>query len=54
LATLADGLFANCAQSSDANALKTYERWLKTGSTQLASALTERGMFPTRGRGGLH
>ena len=54
LATLADGMYANSAQTSDTNALKTYERWLKTGSTQLAAALTERGMFPTRGQGGLH
>jgi hypothetical protein len=28
--------------------LKVYERWLKTGSERLASALTSRGMVPTR------
>ena len=54
LATLADGLFANSAQGSDSGALKTYERWLKTGSGTLAAALTDRGMFPTRGAGGVH
>jgi hypothetical protein len=54
LATLADGLFANSARSSDASAVKLYERWLRTGSAQLASALAERGLAPTRGRGGVH
>jgi len=54
LATLADGLFANSARSSDAGSVKLYERWLRTGSTQLANALAERGLTPTRGRGGLH
>jgi hypothetical protein len=34
--------------------LKAYERWLKTGSVRLASALTSRGVIPTRGpRGGV-
>ena len=27
--------------------LKVYERWLKTGSERLASALTSRGVVPT-------
>ncbi|MGC4091768.1 MAG: hypothetical protein QM756_28575 [Polyangiaceae bacterium] len=54
LATLADGLFANSAKGSDSGSLKMYERWLRSGSPKLASALAERGMAPTRGRGGLH
>ncbi|MFZ5890108.1 MAG: hypothetical protein ACOY0T_03490 [Myxococcota bacterium] len=54
LATLADGLFANSARTSDAASIKLYERWLRTGSTQLAVALAERGLSPSRGRGGLH
>ncbi len=29
--------------------LKAYERWLKTGSDRLASALTSHGVIPTRG-----
>jgi hypothetical protein len=29
--------------------LKVYERWLRTGSQRLASALTLRGVMPTRG-----
>ena len=31
-----------------------YERWLKTGGTQLSHALATRGMVATRGRGGVH
>jgi hypothetical protein len=33
--------------------LKVYERWLKTGSERLASALTSRGVMPTRGAKGV-
>jgi hypothetical protein len=33
--------------------LKVYERWLRTGSETLASALTSRGMMPTRGGRGV-
>jgi hypothetical protein len=33
--------------------LKAYERWLKTGSERLATALTAHGVMPTRGRGGM-
>jgi hypothetical protein len=32
--------------------LKVYERWLRTGSQRLASALTVRGLMPTRGSRG--
>ncbi|HZU83967.1 MAG TPA: hypothetical protein VE987_13660 [Polyangiaceae bacterium] len=32
--------------------LKVYERWLRTGSSRLASALTSRGVMPTRGTKG--
>jgi hypothetical protein len=32
--------------------LKAYERWLRTGSERLASALTSRGVMPTRGAKG--
>jgi hypothetical protein len=54
LSTLADGLFANSARSTDTGVLRLYERWLRSGSTQLASVLVERGVAPTRGRGGVH
>jgi hypothetical protein len=33
--------------------LKAYERWLKTGSERLATALTAHGVMPTRGRSGM-
>lgn len=33
--------------------LKVYERWLKTGSERLATALTSRGVMPTRGTRGI-
>ena len=33
--------------------LKVYERWLKTGSERLASALTSHGVMPTRGAKGV-
>jgi hypothetical protein len=33
--------------------LKVYERWLKTGSNRLATALTSRGVVPTRGPRGI-
>jgi hypothetical protein len=54
LSTVSEGLFANSAITSDTGALRTYERWLRTGSPQLSSALATRGMVATRGRGGVH
>jgi hypothetical protein len=54
IATVADGLFANAAHASDSSMLKVYERWLRTGSAQLASTLASRGMVATRGSGGVH
>jgi hypothetical protein len=33
--------------------LKVYERWLRTGSDRLASALTSHGVMPTRGTKGV-
>jgi hypothetical protein len=54
LSNVADRLQANAAQSSAANALKLYERWLRTGSAPLAAALTQRGLIPVKAGGGLH
>jgi hypothetical protein len=54
LATVADGLFANSAHVNDRGVLRIYERWLRTGSSQLASALAAHGVVPTRGHGGLN
>jgi hypothetical protein len=54
LSTVSEGLFANSAIATDSGALRTYERWLRTGSPQLSNALATRGMVATRGRGGVH
>jgi hypothetical protein len=40
------------AMESPRGLLKVYERWLRTGSHRLASALTSRGVMPTRGTKG--
>ena len=53
-ASIAEALFANAATADDRGMLKVYERWLRTGSTQLARALTARGVIPTRGSGGMN
>ncbi|MGH7282750.1 MAG: hypothetical protein ACRELY_14580 [Polyangiaceae bacterium] len=37
--------------ASSQSLLQIYERWLKTGSDTLATALTERGLVPVRGGG---
>lgn len=37
--------------ASSQSLLHIYERWLKTGSDTLATALTERGLVPVRGGG---
>ncbi len=48
---VADTTIAMGTQTSR-GVLKIYERWLKTGSDRLASALTSRGVVPTRGARG--
>jgi hypothetical protein len=48
LAEVADATTAMGTESSS-GLVKVYERWLKTGSERLASALTSRGVLPTRG-----
>jgi hypothetical protein len=53
LSRVADTLFANAART-DRAVLELYERWLRTGSTSLASALSARGVVPLRGDGTLH
>ena len=52
LADVADATVAMSLESSR-GLLKVYERWLKTGSDRLASALTSRGVVPTRGPRGV-
>jgi hypothetical protein len=50
---IADGIQVNGARSAKAM-LKLYERWLRTGSSELAYALSTRGMVPMRGDRTLH
>jgi hypothetical protein len=53
VAEVADATIAMGTASSK-GLLLVYERWLKTGSERLASALTSQGVMPTRGaKGGL-
>ncbi|MDP9150746.1 MAG: hypothetical protein M3O36_12515 [Myxococcota bacterium] len=47
LQDVADATVAMGVESSR-GLVRVYERWLKTGSERLASALTSRGMMPTR------
>lgn len=48
VADVADATVASGMESSR-GLLRVYERWLKTGSDRLATALTSRGVVPTRG-----
>ena len=52
VAEVADATIAMGTASSK-GLLRVYERWLKTGSERLASALTSRGVMPTRGAKGI-
>jgi hypothetical protein len=52
LADVADSTVATSVESAR-GLLKVYERWLKTGSDRLATALTSRGVVPTRGTRGV-
>lgn len=52
VAEVADATIAMGTTSSK-GLLRVYERWLKTGSERLASALTSRGVMPTRGTKGV-
>jgi hypothetical protein len=52
VAEVADATIA-MGTTSSRGLLRVYERWLKTGSERLASALTSRGVVPTRGTKGV-
>lgn len=54
LRSIAERFRANAALTSDAGVVKVYERWLKTGSSQLAAALALQGLVPQRGTGETH
>jgi hypothetical protein len=53
LSDVADALQANAARTDRAT-VRLYERWLRTGSSSLAEALTARGLAPVRGSGLVH
>jgi hypothetical protein len=48
LVHVADGAMAQSARGAE-GVVKLYERWLRTGSSVLATGLAERGLVPTRG-----
>jgi hypothetical protein len=52
VAEVADATIAMSGENAR-GLLRVYERWLKTGSERLASALTSRGVVPTRGGKGV-
>jgi hypothetical protein len=52
VAEVCDATIAMGTESSR-SLLRVYERWLKTGSERLASALTAHGVLPTRGTRGV-
>jgi hypothetical protein len=51
---IADRLVAQSGTSTQTGIVKLYERWLRTGSNELASKLGARGLVPQRGGGGVH
>ena len=53
LESVADSLLASSNAASEEGVLKLYERWQKTGSTEIERALMARGLVPLRGRAGL-
>jgi hypothetical protein len=53
LSRIADGMQVNAARS-DRAMLKLYERWLRTGSHELAHGLVSHGLVPVRGDHTLH
>ena len=52
--SIADKLVAQSARASSASVLKLYERWLKHGSSEIATTLGAHGLVPLRGGGGVH
>ncbi len=52
--SIADRLVAKRGASSNGGVVKLYERWLRTGSSDLATALGAQGLVPQRGGGGVH
>jgi hypothetical protein len=53
LESVSDRLVARGNAGSPGGVLKLYERWMKTGSSDIAAALGEHGLVPQRGNGGV-
>jgi hypothetical protein len=53
IAGVAERIVAQAGAGSDGAVLKLYERWLRTGSSELATALGQRGLLPLRSVAGL-
>jgi hypothetical protein len=51
LSAIADRLVAQGSAGSPASVLRLYERWSRTGSSELALALAAHGLVPQRGSG---
>jgi hypothetical protein len=52
--SIADRLGAQSVGSTPGGILRLYERWLRTGSDELANKLGSHGLMPLKGGGGLH
>jgi hypothetical protein len=53
LESVSDRLVAQGTAGTPGGVLKLYERWMKTGSSDIAAALGEHGLVPQRGNGGV-
>jgi hypothetical protein len=51
---IADRLVAQSGGTTPGGIVKLYERWLRTGSGELATKLGAHGLVPLKGGGGLH
>lgn len=52
--SIADRLVAQSGGGTPSNTVRLYERWLRTGSDEIATVLGARGLVPQRGGGGVH
>jgi hypothetical protein len=52
LSSIANRIVAQSGLASDGGVLKLYERWLRTGSSEIAQALGAHGLIPIKGTAG--
>jgi hypothetical protein len=52
--SIADRLVAHGGAATPSGIVRLYERWLRSGSNEIAAALGAQGVVPLRGGGGLH